>query len=52
MEDRSAGLAALLAWKSSLTKEKLSRCQPEEKNELNRLFANCKNTLTGADDNG
>lgn len=51
MEDRAAGLAALLAWKSGLTKEKLSRCQPEEKNELNRLFSNCKKTLAG-DDNG
>lgn len=46
MEDKAAGLAALLAWKSSLTKEKLSRCDPDEKNELNRLFSNCKKALT------
>lgn len=49
VEDRAQGLAALLAWKSGLTKEKLSRCDPAEKNELNRLFSNCKKTLAGAD---
>lgn len=47
MENKSEGMAALLAWKSGLTKEKQSRCTPEEKNELNRLFSNCKKALSG-----
>jgi hypothetical protein len=45
MDDNHAAWPALMAWKASLTKEKLSRCTPEEKNELNRLFSNCKKSL-------
>lgn len=52
MDDNAAAWAALIAWKASLTKEKLSRCDPDEKNELNRLFSNCKKELLGNDGRG